>query len=167
MYNSFFVVKLSNPYIKECEFDIDLLDKKEICLYLAKNRTNKYGENFIDLTPIKEYAIKFPVDCISKDEFYKIKTKRTFDFPTELNKAFSTANYFIKFLSYLELCEHFPNKYYFTFGNNKVQIKNNNIFVNNINYKYDDLINTMFNIVYEYEDLKLHKYNLFRRIFFR
>lgn len=163
----FFVVKLAHPYKYNDvinEFDMfNLSDKEEVCIYLGEH--NKRHDDLITLTPVSNYAIRFPIDSIKEKDLRKEKNKLIFDFPSGLNKIHGFAKYVNDFMYYLELCKNYPNKYYLQFGRNKVQYKKDNYFLNDANYLYIELINMIFRGSWEYEDLELKKHNIIRRLF--
>ena len=163
----FLVVKLAHPYKYNDlvnTFDMfNLSSKEEVCIYSAEQ--NKRHDSLITLTPILNYAVQFPIDSIKEKDLRKEKNKIIFDFTSGLNKAKGFAQYANYFMYYLEICRNYPNKYYLQFGRNKIQYKKNNYFVNGAHYFYGEIINMIFRGTWEYEDLKLKKYNIFKRLF--
>ena len=163
----FFVVKMAHPY-NDLDglnnFDIFNLSKLEMpCLYLAE--FNNRHEGNISLTPLQEYATIFPIDVIKEVEFKRLKNKHTFDFPNQLNKAKGFILYLSNFINYLTLCKNNQTKYYIKFGNNIIKCKKNHFFINGVYYSYNEIIYKIFICAWEYEDIKLCKYNIFKRLF--
>lgn len=163
----FLVVKLANPYKYNNLIDnfdmFNLSEKEEVCIYSAER--NKRHNNFITLTPILDYAARFPIDSVKEKEFKFDKNKLTFNFVSGLQKAQGFAKYANDFLYYLEICRIYPNKYYLQFGRNKIVYKKDNYFVNGAHYFYGEIVNMLFRGAWEYEDLKLKKHNIFKRLF--
>ena len=162
----YLIVKLAHPYNDNGmgTFDIfDLSDELDVCLYIAE--TNKNHQHLISLTPIQHYAVRFPVDSIKEIELKKLKNKRTFDFNSQLLKAQGFATFVKMFIHYLDLCKLYQNKYYIKFGRNKIICKKDKYFINGAHYFYAEIINMIFTCAWEYENLKLCKYNLFKRLF--
>jgi len=163
----FLLVKLAHPYNRYggiSGFDMFDLSKDEaVCLYIAEYNRNHDG--LISLTPISVYAAMFPVDSIKENEFRKLNNKKTFDVSTEFMKAQGFADYINKFIHYLNLCKEYPNLYYIGYGNNIIKYKKEKYFVNGAHYFYRELINMIFRSAWEYETLKLKKYNIFKRLF--
>ncbi len=169
MNRRFLVVKMAHPYGNIESHNIDSFDifnlskHADVCMYLAE--TNKYHDNLITLTPLSVYAVLFPVDSINENEFRKFVNKRTFDVSTEFFKAQGFADYVKQFINYLYICTVAPNKYYLQFGLNTIKYKKDKYFVNGQHYCYGELINMVFKSAWEYENLKLKKYNIFKRLF--
>ena len=169
MEHRFLVVKLSHPYKYNDEinsFDMfNLSDNEDVCMYLAES--NRRHDNLITLTPLSVYAVMFPVDSIDEKIFRRLNNKRTFSISAEFNKAQGFADYVKQFIHYLNMCKAHPEKYYIEFGRNKIKYKKNNYFMNGAHYFIGELINTVFRCAWEYEDLKIKKYCLFKRIFLK
>ena len=163
----FLVVKLAHPYKFNDHiesFDMLNLSKNEhVCLYVAE--TNRRHDQFITLTPVSTYAVMFPVDSIHENVFRKLTNKRTFSVSDEFMKAQGFADYVKQFMDYLKICKENPNKYYMMFGNNIIKYKQDQYFVNGAHFFYGEIINMAFRNAWEYEDLKLKKYNIFKRLF--
>lgn len=163
----FLIVKLAHPYKYDDvinNFDMLNLSKNEhVCLYIAE--TNRRHDQLITLTPVSTYAVMFPVDSIHENVFRKLTNKRTFSVSDEFMKAQGFADYVKQFMDYLKICKENPNTYYMMFGNNIIKYKKDQYFVNGAHFFYGEIINMVFRSAWEYEDLKLKKYNIFKRLF--
>ena len=165
----FLLVKLAHPYKYNSvidSFDMFNLSKNEhVCLYIAE--TNRRHDQYITLTPVSTYAVMFPIDSIHENVFRKLTNKRTFDVSTEFMKAQGFADYVNNFINYLQICKSNPNKYYIQYGNNIIKVKKDKYFINGAHFFYGEIINMIFRSAWEYEDLKLKKYNIFKRLFLK
>ena len=165
-----FIVLLEHPYFNDLGDIFNLDSKFRACAYTLEE-INKH-KNMYSITPIN--TCNFPCKTITCAELRRISRIKKFEYPYQMSKAINFTNFVNLYLDYIDICKNNSYKYYIKYNKDKIYFKNNNFYINKYNFYMnnycmfeDELINMVFENYNNTDILKLKKFNIFYRLFYK